>query len=176
MKKTIYILATIVLTACASPKKISATKNDKGNLVGIATKTDFEQEPYASEWFNDYYDYYETDKQTVAELKPYLKNVTIKGFMGTWCGDSQREIPNFYKILDEVNYNYNNLELVTVDRKKKAQGLEKGYDIKRVPTFIFYKDGKEIGRFVEHTVNGNSLEHDMLQIVSEKGYKHAYQK
>ena len=59
---------------------------------------------------------------------------------------------------------------------KKANGIEKGYLIERVPTFIFYKNGTEIGRFVEHTVDGATLEHDILQIVAQKGYKHAYEK
>ena len=63
----------------------------------------------------------------------------------------------------------------STSRSKTANGLEKGYNVLRVPTFIFYKDGKEIGRFVEHTVNDATLEHDILQIVSEKGYKHAYE-
>ena len=94
--------------------------------------------------------------------------------MGTWCGDSKRETPTFYKILDETNYNYNNLELVTVDRSKTTpDGLEKGYDVVRVPTFIFYKDGKEIGRYVEYA--RESLEEDMLAILSGKDYKHSYE-
>ncbi|CAM1342628.1 thioredoxin family protein [Tenacibaculum amylolyticum] len=184
MKNVFLILSIILITACAAnpkPKttakaKPVAVKDASGNLVGVATKKDLQQEPYGSEWFNDYYEYYETDKNAIKKLQPLLKDVTIKAFMGTWCGDSKREVPNFYKILDETNFNQDNLELVTVNRQKTAKGLEKGFDVVRVPTFIFYKDGKEIGRFVEHTVNGATLEHDLLQIVSEKGYKHAYEK
>ncbi|TYQ00134.1 thiol-disulfide isomerase/thioredoxin [Tenacibaculum adriaticum] len=176
MKKLTYIFILSIFFSCGVTQQFPAKKNKDGNLIGIATKESFKQEPYGSEWFNDFYEYYETDKKVITALKSKLDGVTIKGFMGTWCGDSQREIPNLYKTLDEVGFNYINLELVTVDRKKKAKGLEKGYDVVRVPTFIFYKDGKELGRFVEHTVNGASLEYDILQIVSEKNYKHAYQK
>lgn len=183
MKKTLLLVSIILLAACASSQKTvntvskpKAVKNADGNLVGYAVKDDFKQEPYGSEWFNDYYEYYETDKNTIENLKPLLENITIKGFMGTWCDDSKRETPNFYKILDEVGFDYNNLDLVTVNRDKKANGIEKGYHIERVPTFIFYKNGKEIGRFVEHTVDGATLEHDILQIVAQKGYKHAYEK
>ena len=96
--------------------------------------------------------------------------------MGTWCGDSQRDVPNFYKILDEANFNYKNLELVTVNRQKKANGLEEGFDITHVPTFIFYKDGKEIGRFVEHALDDSTVEEDFLKILSGQEYKHPYQK
>lgn len=176
MKKIIFLLFTGLILSCASAPKNLATKNEKGDLVGIATKKDFQQEPYGSSWFNDYYSYYETDKNTVKKLKPYLKNVKIKGFMGTWCGDSKREVPNFYKILDEANFNYKNLELITVNRKKKANGLEEGFNLLRVPTFIFYKNGKEIGRFVEHAVDGSTVEEDFLKILSGQDYKHPYQK
>ncbi|WP_272151597.1 thioredoxin family protein [Tenacibaculum aiptasiae] len=178
MKKIAYILFTAFIVSCASaPKqKQLATKDKDGNLVGIATKKDFQQEPYGSEWFNDFYSYYETDQNTINKLKPYLKDVKIKGFMGTWCGDSKREIPNFYKLLDEAGFNYKNLELVTVNRSKKANGLEEGFNILRVPTFIFYKDGKEIGRFVEHAIDGSTIEDDILKIVSGQPYTHPYQK
>lgn len=176
MNKIVYLLITALVVSCASAPKNLATKNENGNLVGIATKKEFQQEPYGSEWFNDFYSYYETDKNTVEQLKPYLKDIKIKAFMGTWCGDSQRDVPNFYKILDEADFNYKNLELVTVNRQKKANGLEEGFDITHVPTFIFYKDGKEIGRFVEHALDDSSVEEDFLKILSGQEYKHPYQK
>ncbi|WP_435253677.1 thioredoxin family protein [Tenacibaculum sp. A30] len=176
MNKIVYLLITALVVSCASAPKNLATKNENGNLVGIATKQDFQQEPYGSEWFNDFYSYYETDKNTVEQLKPYLKDIKIKAFMGTWCGDSQRDVPNFYKILDEADFNYKNLELVTVNRQKKANGLEEGFDITHVPTFIFYKEGKEIGRFVEHALDDSSVEEDFLKILSGQEYKHPYQK
>ncbi|CAL2083682.1 thioredoxin family protein [Tenacibaculum sp. 190524A02b] len=176
MKKLFFTLSIVLFIACGSTQKFPAAKNKDGHLVGIATKKDFQQEPYGSEWFNDFYSYYEVDKNTSKKLKQNLNNVSIKAFMGTWCSDSQREIPNFYKLLDEANFDYKNLELVTVNKKKKAKGLEKGFDIIRVPTFIFYKNGKEIGRFVEHALEGSTIEDDILKIISGQPYKHPYQK
>lgn len=176
MKKLFILFTIIILASCTSTQKVVATKNKQGDLVGIANKESFKQEPYGSEWFNDYYSYYETDKKTVEKLKPLLKNIKIKAFIGTWCGDSKREVPNFYKILDEAGFNYKNLTMVTLNRSKKANGLEKGYNILRVPTFIFYKNNEEIGRFVEHALDGSSVEADFFKILSGKGYKHPYQK
>ncbi len=182
MKKIIVLAIVAIISSCASYNKTQntttkapAVKDASGNLVGYATKKDFQQEPFGSSWFNGTLRNYSTDKNTIEALKPYLKDVTIKAFMGTWCGDSKREVPKFYKILEETNFDEKQLSFVTVNREKTANGLEKGHNIERVPTFIFYKKGKEIGRFVEHSVNNASLEHDILQIVSEKGYKHAYE-
>ena len=93
--------------------------------------------------------------------------------MGTWCGDSKRETPRFYKVLDEADFNLKNLELITVNRSKKTpDNLQEGLDIIKVPTFIIYKNNKEVGRFVERV--RESLEKDILKIVSGQDYKHFY--
>ena len=50
--KSIYILLTILLlSSCSAQQKITAVKNDRGDLVGIANKTSFSQEPY-NKWFD----------------------------------------------------------------------------------------------------------------------------
>ena len=93
--------------------------------------------------------------------------------MGTWCEDSQREIPHFYTILDAAGFDDDNLELVTVTHEKDTpQEYEKGLNIEYVPTLIFYRDGEELGRFVEYAQD--TLENDILAIVSGEEYKHAY--
>ena len=64
--------------------------------------------------------------------------------------------------------------MVTVNREKKTpDNLQEGYNIIRVPTFIFFRKGKEIGRFVEYP--RVSVEADMLKIVSGEPYKHSYE-
>jgi len=174
MKKITLLLVLVFLSNCATKKNIAVTNAD-GDLVGVVAKESFKQEPYATDWFNDFYGYYKTDKEVVKAMKPLLKDIKIKGFMGTWCGDSQREIPNFYKLLDETAFDYKNLTLVAVNQSKTANGLEEGFNVLRVPTFIFYKNGKEIGRFVEHAVDDSTIEADILKIISGEPYKHPYQ-
>lgn len=94
--------------------------------------------------------------------------------MGTWCGDSKRETPKMLKLLDEAGYNYNNLEMFAVDYDKTTPDqLEEKYDIHHVPTIIFYKDGKEVNRFVEYA-QGASLEEDIAKIVSGEEYHDSY--
>jgi len=172
MKNIFLLIFTIALFSCTAQKTVTAEKNKSGDLVGFANKESFNQAPYKS-WFDQKYNTYTADSKIINELKKELKGVKIKGFMGTWCGDSKRETPRFYKILNQANYNLNNLELVTVNRNKKTpDNLQEGLNIIRVPTFIFYKDDKEIGRYVEYA--RESLEKDILKIVSGKAYKHSY--
>jgi thiol-disulfide isomerase/thioredoxin len=173
MKYFFSLLFTITLFSCQAQREINAAKNKQGDLIGFANKESFKQAPYDA-WFTQKFDTYNPNEATISSLKEMLNGITIKGFMGTWCGDSKRETPRFYKILELSNFNFKNLELVTVNRSKKTpDNLQKGFNIKRVPTFIFYKKGKEIGRYVEYAIE--SLEKDMLKIVSGEAYKHAYE-
>ena len=61
-----------------------------------------------------------------------------------------------------------------MDRDKKTPtGSATKNSITNVPTFIFYKDGKEVHRIVESPVE--FLEDDMLAILSGAAYKHTYE-
>jgi thiol-disulfide isomerase/thioredoxin len=171
MKKLLLLFVLSITINCIAQQK-NATKNASGDLIGVTARVDFDQQPYTN-WFQGNYDTYSFEKSTSIKLKKALKNVTIKAFMGTWCGDSKRETPMFYKLLSLAEFNLENLEMITVNRGKKTPDhLQKGFDIKRVPTFIFYKEGKEIGRYVERP--RETLEKDILKILTGKGYKHSY--
>ncbi|MGY8911463.1 MAG: thioredoxin family protein [Flavobacteriales bacterium] len=196
MKYTFILFSTIIFMACNTSKssvdskkvavdeveeiarekaaEVTAEKNDRGYLIGIANKESFTDDAYKS-WFDSRYEEYETDKEVIEQLKGEINNFTIKAFMGTWCGDSKRETPRFYKILDETGFNQDYFELITVGRNKKTpDNLQEGYDILRVPTFIFFKNGKEVGRYVEYP--RETIEKDVLKIVYGKPYKHSYDK
>lgn len=183
MKKIVFILAILILNACISASVAINTNGSSGKTITSQSTSDIltgkqerkalEQEPFGT-WFNTNYENYEVDIKTVEKISPYLKGIHIKAFMGTWCSDSKRETPSFYKILDTAKFDYENLELITVTREKNTpEGYEKGLNIEMVPTFIFYKEGKEIGRYVEFP--RETLEKDILAIVSGAPYKHSYE-
>lgn len=189
MKNSVIIFLATFIFACSAHKKIietssgetkknareiTAKKDTNGYLIGIANKESFQDASF-KEWFNSKYAAYISDKETINQLTYALKGYTIKGFMGTWCGDSKRETPHFYKILEQSGFDNNDFELITVNRSKKTpDNLQEGLKIKRVPTFIFYKEGKEVGRYVEYP--RETLEKDILKIVTGQPYKHSYDK
>lgn len=167
MKKIVLIVSLLLVSI-----HITA-QNTEQNLIGIQEKCDYLQEPYA-DWFAPNYAKYQPDMTVVNELKKHLDGITIKAFMGTWCGDSKRETPAFYKILDKAGFDFSHLTMIAVNRDKATpDNLQEGMNITNVPTFIFYKNGKEIGRFVEFP--RETLEKDILKIVSGKPYKHSYE-
>ena len=120
----------------------------------------------------EYNDYTLTEEMEDA-IEDKLKEFTITIFMGTWCEDSQNQVPKFYKILEEVDYPSRKITLITMARDKTTpENYEAGLNITNVPTFIFYKNGKEINRIVESP--RVSLEQDMIDILYGNNYKHIY--
>lgn len=131
-------------------------------LIGLCDRTAFADTSFAW-WFNSEFENYSVDSVTL-NAAAKLNNVKITIVLGTWCSDSKREVPRFFKILDKLSFDQKNLTLICVDRKKTAPACEvEKLDIKLVPTFIIYKDDVEIGRIVE--TPKESLEKDLVKLV-----------
>lgn len=163
-KSSIVLVFLCLLTGHAQQKEEM--------LLGTISVSELQKAPY-SEWFSEGYSSYEVKENSIEKLETLLQKVNIKIFMGTWCEDSQQEVPRFFKIMDSLEFPTEKIHLMTVDREKTSpDALEKGFNIVRVPTFIFEKDGEELGRIVEYPIA--SLEADMVQILSGEQYKHAY--
>ena len=153
-------------------------KDTRGNdmLLGKCTKDALSKAPF-SDWYRKNYDDYKVDGATVSDLKLLLKDKTITIFLGTWCGDSKREVPRMMKILDAVAFPEKQIQLIMVSNhadmyKQSPQHEEAGKNIIRVPTFIFDESGIEIGRIIESPIA--SLEKDMLKILKKENYKPNY--
>lgn len=130
-------------------------------------------------WFDENYQDYIPQPNSIKQLKELFKqnNYRVKVYFGSWCSDSQREIPRLLKLLEVANFNFDHLELVGVGRDKKVPNVSKeqqeSLNITNVPTIVVYKNAKELNRFVEYAQQ--SLEKDMLKIFKEESYKHSYQ-
>jgi len=82
-------------------------------------------------------------------------------FLGTWCGDSEREVPRFLRIVQDAGIGEDRVRLYNLDRSKTSpDGLTARWGIERVPTFIILRDGREVGRIVERP--RSTLEGDLL--------------
>lgn len=145
-----------------------------GNLIGYIGKSDFLKGKH-KDWFLKNYEDYHPNQKIVQKIKKNIKNVSVKAFIGSWCHDSKRELPRFYKIMELTAFDFtNNFQMIGITiGKKTPDNLQKGYAVKHTPTFIFYRDGKEIGRFVEHS--RKTIEKDLLRILRGNNYKHPYQ-
>lgn len=174
----IWSLFFIGLFICEGQEINHKTIDTQGRekLLGVITKEGMTRDTFAH-WFDPQYEKYVVDEEALGTIKAKLKKYKILAFMGTWCGDSRREIPRFYKILKNLDYPMDNLTMVAVDNtrenyKKSPTGEERGYKIIKVPTFILLKGGKEVNRIVESPKN--SLEKDLHSILMNAPYTPNY--
>jgi len=184
MNKFLILLALITLS-CGntvskstnnSIKKDQTSKADvqKDMLLGEFHKEDLQQKPFSS-WFESSYEKFSPETESLGTIKEHVRDYQIKVLMGTWCGDSKREVPKLLKILDKANYDYENIEMVAVDYNKTTPSkIEEELDVHHVPTIIFYKNGEEVNRFVEYAQE-ESIEEDIAKIVSGQEYKNSYE-
>ncbi|HUP58939.1 MAG TPA: HEAT repeat domain-containing protein [Thermoanaerobaculia bacterium] len=97
---------------------------------------------------------YQPDATVVEMMKSYVKpDDRIEVYMGTWCSDSQREVPKLLRIVGDLKSQHG-VELPTtfyaLDRsKQKPAALVAGKDVQKVATFIYYRGDRELGRIVE---------------------------
>ena len=148
-------------------------KDWEGNEILVGKVSLAQLSTYTSDWFSNEYDLYKTNQSLLTKIKPLLNNKKVTLIMGTWCEDSQREVPGMIKILTEAGYPTSSMDIIAVDEDKTTSGkLEKAFELFNVPTLIFSENGTEINRIVEFPING--LEQDILAILSGEDYKNAY--
>ena len=133
-------------------------------LLGPIAIEELQQEPF-NEWYQMEFQSYDVD----IELTNAIDNpsqYSYEVFLGTWCGDSRREVPRMEKILSEMGVDIAMVSIITVDRDKVSpNGEHEGKDIRYVPTLIVSKDNQEIGRIVESPSSETAtLESDLFEI------------
>jgi thiol-disulfide isomerase/thioredoxin len=106
------------------------------------------------------------DPEAAHALAVVERGADVTIFLGTWCGDSRREVPRLWKALDlagpalpfEIHY-------IGVDHdKKEPAGRESKDDVRYVPTLIVRRNGQEVGRIVEDAPGG--VEKDLLALLT----------
>ena len=190
MRTLILLLTTLLLLSCSETPKKKTTQTQKvekeivipDSLLGkdwenneiLLGKVSYAQMThYTNEWFNAEYDRYKVNASLITKISPLLDDKTVVLLMGTWCEDSQREVPGMMKILDQSGYAVEDMEIIAVDEDKRTpDGLEKNHALAYVPALIFYENGKEINRIVEFPIG--TLEEDIHAILKGQDYKNAY--
>ena len=155
-----------------SINKKNSEPEEYTDIIGVFERKELSNNPHA-EWFNQNYSDYNLDKETLDKLKPLFEDIEITVFMGTWCSDSRKEIPVFFKLIDKLRINENSIELIGMTLEKTTpDSLELDQNLINVPTFIFKKDGKEINRIVEFPLE--TIEKDILEILTTNNYQNPY--
>ena len=170
LMKTILllVLCTIFTFTTSYSQDINFYKNAKGDthICGEFPLDYLERDSNYKIWFNKYYNELKLPKKRL-RLKSKLKNTTVDIYLGTWCGDSKKWVPQFIRLWDELGLKRSQLRLIGLYNDEKRyktapNGEEQGKQIHRVPAFIFKSNNVEYARIVESPKN--DLVTDVAQI------------
>ncbi|MEG3768290.1 TlpA family protein disulfide reductase [Alteromonas sp. 14N.309.X.WAT.G.H12] len=137
----VILLLVAVISACS----YSSASQQEDAVGEISQQQLLVQYPV----FSDNYNAYSPSDEEVSALAS-LQGHSLLVLFGTWCHDSEREVPRLLKTLDANGLNGINIQLIAVDRNKRdPKGIALSHELKYTPTFILLKDDKELGRVVE---------------------------
>jgi len=105
------------------------------------------------EW-KEVYDFYQADPGILNQIRDKIGDgVHIDVVLAFWCPDSQANLPPFLKIFDSLSDSRVEIDYYSVGRKSGRYYVD-SWKVEKVPTFIFYRNGQEIGRIVENPDSG----------------------
>ncbi len=148
----------------ATPAVAAPAAQEAPALVGDTTREKVEASP---EWVQAEVDA-KPDAAAAAALAGVEPGAEVTVYLGTWCGDSRREVPRFWKAVDAGGGSVPfPVRYVGVDHaKKEPADLLKQDDVRYLPTIIVRRGGKEVGRIVETSPHG--VEQDLLALLTGK--------
>jgi thiol-disulfide isomerase/thioredoxin len=174
--KQLITLALVALMGVAMAQQTYLDQNKNKHLIGQFKATALQEDTSYNKWYNKNFEAYKIDQSLAPKIKSLANDkIKIQIFLGTWCGDSKREVPRMIKLLEQTGItNYEIIGTYDTDTlyKVSPQHEEKGLNIFRVPTFIVYKDGKELNRIIEFPKE--SFEKDLITILQNKPYTPHY--
>lgn len=148
----IYLsLVTLTLSACfanAFEGKHESSNESESFFVGAITGPEI----LASfDSFNKHMQQSHYSSAEIALLQAVAEPIEVKVFFGQWCHDSVREVPRLIQLFEQANNGNISASFYALDTAKSdPQGQALKYGIKRTPTVIVYKNGEELGRFLEY--------------------------
>jgi hypothetical protein len=157
----------VVATEEAPPQPVIDWYRPDTWLIGYFQHDLFLRTPHDS-WYIRGYNDYKPEMETIFKIQDANVNeVTVLIVLGSWCGDSRREVPRFLKMLDQCGLTRIKVTYLGVDLSKYSPvGDYEKLNIEKVPTFIVYRNNIEAGRIIEYPVT--SLEGDFLEILRKQ--------
>jgi hypothetical protein len=148
-------------TGPAAPSPTSAARLD---VVGLTSRAEIEDAVPA--WSGAIASADPAD-ETARSLAAVPPGAEVDVFLGTWCGDSRREVSRLFVALgiaEAVGPLPFSVRFIGVDRSKVAPGLSESAELQYVPTIIVRRDGAEVGRIVETATRG--IEQDLYDLLT----------
>lgn len=165
MKQIIlWLLCLVALVGCTAQKSYyTKGKGSKKIVSGRMSLDELNQEKDFPWYFNGVRAY-SPDVLVVSNLKQHATGLGVIIFAGSWCSDTHVNMPKMIKVLQEMGVGSNQIEVIMLDFKKQSLWFNAGvFNITNVPTFIFFKNGKMVGKIVEQF--NTSAEQDLQDLL-----------
>ncbi|MBB1352430.1 thioredoxin family protein [Pseudoalteromonas sp. SR45-5] len=145
----------ILLCALSMPLvSCAATSPFSGAITTDVLLSDYDK-------FNEQYKAYTPTAQDIS-LMQKLEGKELIVLFGTWCHDSEREVPKLIKLLDASKVQLASIDYVAVGYNKQDDaGIAQAHDLQYTPTFIVKQNGKELVRVIEKPTG--TLAQDLTQ-------------
>ena len=157
----LVMIIAAVISGCTSPP--IGHKPGEHMELGWVDRSVLHAPQYPA--FDTGYTTYKPALEMLNDVLPTFDSLHFLVVLGTWCSDSKREVPRFFKIIDSLHIPMERVQLYAVDRTKRhPEGIPQEYDIKNVPTIIVLRRDTEVGRIVESPKT--TLEMDLLEILA----------
>ncbi|MEP2653612.1 MAG: thioredoxin family protein [Paraglaciecola sp.] len=143
MKTFFMAFVLVVSMGCsATNEHTDVTKDFTGVISTEALIAEYPQ-------FQSVYESYEPTEAEITAIKS-IEGKSIMVLFGTWCHDSEREVPRLLKLLERAGVTLKSLSLVGVDRNKQEPGNRHSqFELRYTPTIILLDGNKELGRVIE---------------------------
>jgi len=161
--KTIIIIFFLGLVACSS---VPNQKIEKPVITGKFTWIEWQKQAKWKSYLAENYTIPNEKKELIISFLDLQKEKLLL-FAGSWCKDSETEVPKIIKIFEEIGVKSDNFTLYGVDKaKREKEGIAEHYKIEKVPTLIVLRNNIEIGRIIEFPQL--TWEDDIFLILSNK--------
>lgn len=165
--RALALLVSLLVASCGSPRTSGPSQGTQGGeqpgvVVGITSRDAIES---ALPTWREAAASADPEDETARQLASVPPGAEIDVFLGTWCGDSRREVTRLFRALELVPEPWPfTIRFIGVDRAKTAPGLTEGVELRFVPTIVVRRDGAEIGRIVESAPRG--IERELFDLLS----------
>ncbi|AZQ85579.1 thioredoxin family protein [Colwellia sp. Arc7-635] len=141
------VLSAILLSFILVASSACAASHEEKNTMALG---EISQQQLVTNYraFQDGYQKFQLSKAEINQIKRWPDDLHIDVYFGSWCHDSEREVPRFLKMMAENSTLSNRLIGLNYD-KLEPGGSAKKHEISYTPTFVVYQNNREIGRIIE---------------------------
>lgn len=140
-KSWVILILAVCLIACQT-----SVTNARDDVVGVIdSQTLLARFPQ----FKAQYLSYQPSALELQAIK-HIQGKRLVVLFGTWCHDSEREVPRLLKTLALANVKLASLQLLGVGPNKELPGADhQKFRLRYTPTFILFDAQQELGRIIE---------------------------